>query len=157
MPLVHTVEVDPITLLPTFRNAAATTGDTGARTASFNSGTQTNATARGAFITVLLGVVSGTSPTLTAQLQWSPDSGTTWLALGPASATATATGNTIALLVYPTNLSSAPGATPAALTTGATVTLPINSPLPATWRLTYVITGTTPSFTINSVQVNYLA
>lgn len=157
MAINHTIPIDPTSLLPVTRNSATTTGDTGTKTTSFNGATQTNSNASGAFITALLGTVSGTSPTLTVQLQWSPDAGTTWHALGPASATATATGQSISVLIYHTNLSQAAGTTPVNLTTGATVTLALNAPLPSTWRLAYVIAGTSPSFALSSVQVNYLA
>lgn len=136
-------------------NVNTTTGDTGAKTATFNGATQTNYNARGAFITILMGTVTGTTPTFSAQLQWSPDGGTTWLNMGPAMTTITATGNH-SLLVYPTNLSQTAGATPANLTTGAAATTILNAPLPRTWRLAYTIGGTTPSFTMTSVQVNYL-
>lgn len=37
-----------------------------------------------------------------------------------------------------------------------TQTLTINSVLPRSWRILYTIGGTTPSFTISSVQVNYV-
>ena len=137
-------------------NWNTTTGDTGAKTASFAGATVTNYDARGAYITVLCGTVSGTTPTLAAQLQWSPDVGTTWLNLGPATSTITTTGNTATIAVYPANLSQAAGATPANLTTGATATTTINAPLPRTWRLNYTITGTTPSFAITAVYVNYI-
>lgn len=135
-------------------NAAVTTGDTGAKTASFNGATQTNFDSLGAWITAIISAVSGTTPTLTMQLQFSPDGGTTWLNLGPVTATLTAAG-TILIACFPTNFSQTPGATPANLTVGATVSTLINAPLPRTWRIVYTITGTTPSFTIGSVQVNY--
>jgi hypothetical protein len=137
-------------------NWNTTTGDTGAKTTSFTGVTVTNYDARGAYITVLCGTVSGTTPTLAAQLQWSPDAGTTWLNLGPATSTITTTGNTATIAVYPANLSQAAGGTPANLTTGATATTAINAPLPRTWRLNYTITGTTPSFAITAVYVNYI-
>jgi hypothetical protein len=132
-----------------------TTGDTGTKTASFTGATQTNFNARGAYITVLCGTVSGTTPTLNAQLQFSPDAGTTWINIGAASGNATATGNTILFQVAPLNWTVA-GATPAALTTGATQTVQLNAQLPRTWRLNYTIGGTTPSFAITAVYVNYL-
>lgn len=128
-------------------NWNTTTGDTGAKVASFAGATQTNYSAAGAMITVLCGTVSGTTPTLTAQLQWSPDAGTTWLNLGGASTAVTATGNTITFLCYPNT------GTP---TIGATQTVLVASPLPRTWRLNYTIGGTTPSFTITGVYVNYI-
>lgn len=135
-------------------NANVTMGDTGAKTASFAGATQTNFNARGAKILVLLSTVTGTTPTLTAQLQVSPDGGTTWLNYGPASTAVTATGNTILFDVYPTNETVA-GATPAALTTGATQTVQINGVLPRTWRLNYTIGGTTPSFTFTNAYAAY--
>ena len=137
-----------------YNNYNTTTGDSGAKVSSFTGATQTNYNARGAIITVLCGTVTGTSPTLNAQLQWSPDAGTTWLTIGAASSNVTTTGNTITFQVYPTNFSVA-GATPAALATGATTTVQLNTTLPRTWRLNYTIGGTTPSFTITGVYVNY--
>ena len=136
-------------------NWNTTTGDTGAKTATFNGATQTNYDARGVAILVVLGAVSGTTPTLNMQLQWSPDGGT-WLNYGPPTGNLTTTGQTAAILVYPTNISQAAGATPANLATGAAVTLAVNAPLPRTWRLVYTIGGTTPSFAINGVLVSYI-
>jgi hypothetical protein len=136
-------------------NVNTTTGDAGAKVATFNGATQTNYNAAGASITVLCGTVTGTVPTMNAQLQWSPDSGTTWLNLGPASGNVTATGNTISIFCYPTNYSQAAGLTPANLTNGATQSVLINAALPRTWRLVYTIGGTTPSFTITAAYVNY--
>ena len=135
-------------------NYNTTTTDAGAKTVSFTGVTQTNFDSRGAEITILCGTVTGTSPTMTATIQYSPDAGTTWINYGPASGTVTATGNTILFQVYPTNWTVA-GATPAALTTGATQTVQINGTLPRTWRLNYTIGGTSPSFTITGVYVNY--
>ena len=140
----------------TIQPPQGTTGDSGTKTATFNGATQTNFNALGAIVTVLLGTVSGTTPTLAPQMQWSPDGGTNWLAIGPAMANLTATSQTGAILFYPTNMSQAPGSAPANLTTGATQTLAINMALPRTWRILYTIGGTTPSFAISSVQVNYL-
>lgn len=136
-------------------NAIVTMGDTGAKTATFNGATQTNYDAAGAYITAVIPTVSGTSPTLTAQLQFSPDGGTTWIALGPASTALTAAGN-ITFIVYPANVSQTAGATPANLTTGAAQTVVINAPLPRTWRLAYTIGGTTPSFTFTNVYADYI-
>jgi hypothetical protein len=137
-------------------NLNTTTGDTGAKTATFNGATQTNFNARGAIITVLCATVSGTSPTMNVQLQWSPDAGTTWLAYGPVTGNVTATGNTATLLVYPTHFDDASSTTATALAFGATVSKALNAPLPRTWRLVYTIGGTTPSFTITAVYVNYI-
>lgn len=136
-------------------NFNTATGDTGAKTATTAGATQTNYNARGAIITIVMGTVSGTSPTCAPQLQYSDDGGTTWTTLGPAMANITASG-TYVFVVYPANISQTAGATPANLTTGATTTVAINSPLPRTWRLNYTIGGTTPSFTITRVGVNYI-
>ena len=117
------------------------TGDTGAKTASFAGATQTNFNANGATIVINMGVVSGTTPTLTAQVQGSADGGTTWFNIpGAATPSITATGATV--------LCVAPGVTPAA-------NAAVSWPLPRTWRLNYTIAGTTPSFTITNVQVAY--
>lgn len=137
-------------------NWNTTTGDSGAKAATFNGATQTNFDSPGAMITVVLGTVTGTSPTLACQLQWSPDGGTTWMNLGPAMANLTASSQTGVFVVYPTNSSQAAGATPANLTTGATQTVALNASLPRTWRVLYTIGGTTPSFTISAVNVSYL-
>lgn len=137
-----------------YGNYNTTTGDVGAKTTTFNGATQTNFNARGATITVLCGTVTGTSPTLSARLQWSPDAGTTWYNISSTSSNVTATGDAIVFQVYPTNFSVA-GATPTDLTTGATQTVQLNTVLPRTWRVAYTIGGTTPSFTLTGVYVNY--
>lgn len=134
-------------------NWNTTTGDAGTKTSSFAGATQTNYDSRGARITVLCGTVSGTSPTLTAQLQTSPDGGTTWINEGPASVAVSATGNTVVFYVYPTNWSTSPSA--GSITTGATAGVFLDATLPRTWRLNYTIGGTTPSFAITAVYVNY--
>lgn len=144
---------DPAGILQITRNTV--TGDAGTFTASFNGAIQTNFSARGAIITILLGTVSGTTPTLAVQPQYSPDGGTTFLNFGPVLPNLTATNNTGSIIIYPTNTSTA-GATPAAFTVGTTATIQSNAALPRTWRLVYTIGGTTPSFAINSVQVNYM-
>lgn len=136
-------------------NVDTNTGVSGAKTASFNGPAQTNFDARGAIITIVLGTVSGGTPTLAAQLQWSPDGGTTWLNYGPVLPNLTASSQVGTIIIYPTNLSTA-GASPAALTVGSTVSVMSNAPLPRTWRLTYTIGGSTPSFAITGVYVNYL-
>jgi hypothetical protein len=132
-----------------------TTGDTGTKVATFAGATQTNSNgASGAIVTVKCGTVSGTSPTLSCQFQWSYDGGTTWLNMGTAIANLTATNNTGVYLIGPNNWSVA-GAAPAALTTGATQTTYLNLRLPKTWRINYTIGGTSPSFAITNVYVNY--
>jgi hypothetical protein len=138
-------------------NVNTTTGDTGTKTATFAGATQTNYNARGAYITILLGTVSGTTPTLAAQLQWSPDGGTTWLNIGTVLPNLTATSQTGLYMVYPTQFEDASSITTlVTLSNGATVSKLLNMPLPRTWRLNYTIGGTTPSFAISSVQVNYI-
>ena len=112
-------------------NITVATGDTGAKTATFNGATQTNYSARGAIITILMGTVTGTSPTCVPQLQWSPDGGTSWLSYGPAMTTLTTSGN-YAFLVYPTNFSQTSGATPTNFATGTGQSVLINSILPRT-------------------------
>ena len=137
-------------------NVNTTTGDTGAKTATFNGATQTNFNARGAYITCLCSTVSGTTPTMNLQLQWSPDAGTTWLNYGAATTNITTTGNTASFLVYPTQFNDPKTTTIAAITIGATASKYINGVLPRTWRIVYTIGGTTPSFTITATYVNYV-
>jgi len=136
-------------------NVNGTTGDSGVKTALFNGATQTNYDARGAFITCLVSAVSGTTPQLTIQLQYSPDGGTTWLTLTPSTAVLSTAG-TANIYIYPTNLSSSAGSTPANPVTGSIANIYVNSPLPRTWRVYYAISGTTPSFTITGTYVNYI-
>lgn len=137
-------------------NHNGTTGDSGTKTASFNGATQTNYNSSAAIVTLLCGTVSGTTPTLNMRLQYSFDGGTTWLSLGPATSNATATGHTIILAVGPNNWSQAAGGTPANMTHGATQATWLNAWLPRTWRILYTIAGTTPSFAITGVYVNYV-
>lgn len=132
------------------------TGDAGVWIASSFGVTQTNARARGAYITVFVGAVSGGNPTLTIQLQFSPDGGTTWISVGPASVAITDPNVAQLFIVYPTNTSQASGVTPQVLVTGNLQTTALNMALPRTWRLNYVIGGTTPSFAITAVTVNYV-
>lgn len=137
-------------------NWNTTTGDTGAKAATFNGATQTNYDSIGAIITILLGTVSGSSPTLAAQLQYSYDAGTNWLNIGPAMANLTATAQTGVFHIHPSNLSQSAGATPANLTNGATQSVFLNMSLPRTWRIVYTIGGSSPSFAITAVYVNYI-
>lgn len=137
-------------------NWRGTTGDTGTKTATFNGATQTNYDARGAFIFVQMGTVSGTTPTCSITLQGSPDGGTTWVAFGPALANLTATGNTGMIMVYPANLSQTAGATPANLAYATpTASMSLNTFLPGKWRLVFTIGGTTPSFALTAVYAQY--
>ena len=117
--------------------------DTGAKGATFNGATQTAAGIKGAMISLVIGAPTGTSPTLTAQVQVSPDGGTTWVNLpGAVTATINAAG-TYSLFIYP-------GLT-------AVANSIINAFLTKTWRLVYTIGGSTPSFPINAVSVAYVS
>ena len=116
------------------RNNFVTTADSSAaRTATVAGATVTNYNASGAVITINVTVASGTTPTLVAKLQYSPD-GTTWIdyTAKPVTATISATGQTT-LVVYP-------GVTEVANSA-------VSLPLPRTLRMHYTIGGTTPSFT----------
>lgn len=128
-------------------NRQVTTVDTGVKVASFTTATANNTEFSAAIITMLFGTVSGTVPTLTAQLQYSPDGGTTWLSLGAASTAITTTGNSIVLAVGTGLLS---------LVSGATQIVAIVGRMPIVWRISCVITGATPSFALTSVCVDYL-
>jgi len=127
----------------------STTGDTGAKTATGNGATQTNVSAKGALVVVNLGTVTGTTPTAVFKLQGSADSGTTWVDLpGAATATLTATG-VYAIEVFPGITTAAGVATSGNIATSSTA-------LPRTWRVVWTLGGTTPSFTITNIQVNYI-
>lgn len=130
-------------------NWNTTTGDTGAKVASGNGATQTNYDSIGGTITVLLGTVSGTFTTFQFQLQYSPDSGTTWINLGAPTTndTSPVSTNAYVIKIFPGINTSG--------TTGAKQTTMISDTLPRTWRLTWVIAGATPSATITAVYVNY--
>lgn len=127
----------------------ATTGDTGAKTATGNGATLTNAGNKGVQVVVNLGTVSGTSPTGVFKAQGSVDGGTTWFDLpGATTATLTATG-AYGIMIYP-GVAVTAGTT----TTGSTATA--SMVIPRTWRMVWTIGGTTPSFTITNIQYNYL-
>lgn len=114
-----------------------------ARTASANGTTGTNHNFRGAEFFVNVTAVSGTTPTMTVQLQESYN-GTNFRDVDTTNAqTASITANGIyKFVVYP------------GVTTAANAAL--NSILPRTFRLAWTIGGTTPSFTfatfVNFVQ-----
>ena len=114
-------------------NFVATVDLTAARTATVAGTTVTNYNAAGAVITINVTVVSGTSPTLVAKLQYSPDGGTTWIdyTAKPVTATISATGQTI-LTVYPGVVEVANSA--------------VSLPIPRTVRMHYTI-GSGTSFT----------
>lgn len=114
-----------------------------AKTATGNGATQTNFNAAGIMLWGNVTAVSGTTPTLTVRVQWSPDGGTNWVDLDTTNAqTASITGTgTFVLRIYP------------GMATAANASL--NSVLPRTWRLAWTIGGTTPSFTF-TVQGAYV-
>lgn len=116
--------------------------DTGTFTASFDGTTQTNTAYRGVLIAVIVGAVSGTSPTMQVQPEYSPDAGATWFTFGNLIAL-TASNQQKFINIYPaaTGLSGVTGT---------------NAALPKTWRLSYTITGATPSFVISNVFASYL-
>jgi len=122
--------------------------DTGTKTASFNGATQTNHSCVGAYVWILCGTVSGTTPTLVTVLQWSPDDGTTFYDITSATTAVTTTGASIGYQVYP-----GVNGTWNVSTTASKVLI---SALPRTWRIRYVIAGTSPSFAISDVRVNYI-
>jgi hypothetical protein len=118
------------------RNNFVTIADaSAARTSTVAGGTTvTNFNAKGAVITINVTAVSGTSPTLVAKLQYSPDGGTTWIDYTnkPVTATISAIGQTTLIVC--------PGVTEVANSA-------VSLPLPRTVRMYYTIAGTTPSFT----------
>lgn len=129
---------------------AATTGDTGAKTATGDGATQTNVGNKGVCVVVNLGTVSGTTPTAVFKLQGSLDGGTTWYDIpGATTASLTATG-VYAISVYPGT------PTVAGTTTSISGTASCGQPLPRTWRVVWTIGGTTPSFTITNIQITYI-
>lgn len=137
-----------------FGNYNTTTGDTPTivSATTTNGATQTNYNARGAIITAILGTVSGTTPAIQMQLQWSPDAGTTWLTYGTATTSLTvATGNTLAIAIYPTTITAT-----LLGTTNSSDNTQVNAPLPRTWRMTYITTGIGISIAVASVNVNYI-
>ena len=129
---------------------AATTGDTGAKTATGNGATQTNVGNKGVAIVVNMGAVTGTTPTAVLKVQGSLDGGTTWYDIpGATTASLTATG-VYGITLYP----GVPTVAGTATTIAGTATC--GQPLPRTWRMVWTIGGTTPSFTITNIQYNYL-
>ena len=126
-----------------------TTGDTGAKTANGNGATQTNVGNKGATIVFNIGTVSGTTPVFVGKIQGSTDGGTTWYDIPGATTGSIAATGVFAVTVYP----GAP--TVAGTSTSISGTASCGQPLPRTWRVVWTIGGTTPSFTITNVQVNY--
>lgn len=130
-------------------SVALTTGDTGAKVATGNGATITNVGNSGLQAVIVLGAVTGTTPTIVFKLQISVDAGVNWVDVnGATTATLTASG-VYGISVYPGQVVTA-GTT----TTGTTATA--NGVLARTWRVVWTIGGTTPSFTITSITYNYL-
>lgn len=129
-------------------SVSTATGDTGAKIVTGNGATQTNIGNKGIQIFIVLGVVSGTTPTAVFKLQGSVD-GTNFFDI-PGATTASLTASTnVGITVFP-------GATVTAgvVTTGTTAIA--STVIPRTWRVVWTIGGTTPSFAITSITYNYL-
>lgn len=109
-----------------------------ARVASGNGLTFTNHNGRGVAFWLNVTAVSGTTPTMTVRIQWSPDNGTTWLDMDTTNlqtVSITGTSNHV--------LRVAPGLP-------VTANLSANQIAPRLMRLAWTIGGTTPSFTFVS-------
>lgn len=128
----------------------ATTGDTGAKTATGNGATVTNVGNKGVTVVVNMGTVTGTAPTCTIKMQGSADGGTTWYDIPGATTAALVATGVYAITVYP----GAP--TVAGVTTSVSGTASCGQPLPRTWRVVWTIGGTSPSFTLTNIQYNYI-
>ena len=104
-----------------------------ARTASVAGTTCTNYNAKALLIHFKVSAITGTTPTITPKLQWSPDNGTTWIDVpGAAFASLNAVGDYV-MQVGPEVIPAANAA--------------VNFPLPRTLRMYYTIGGTSPSIT----------
>jgi hypothetical protein len=108
-----------------------------AKTATGNSAAAiTNASGRGALIFINVTAATGGSPTLVVRLQAQDPVGLGWVDIpGAVTASITTTGLTL--------LTVCPGIVEAANSR-------VSFPLPRTFRLAWVITGTTPSFTFSA-------
>ena len=127
----------------------ANTGDTGAKTASFNGATVTNTFYKGVQLVLKVGAVTGTSPTLVAKIQGSSDGGTTWYDIpGATTATLIATGN-YGITIYPGIKEVAGVATDG-------TTAQVDAVIPRNFRGVFTIGGTTPSFTLTNFHFTYL-
>lgn len=128
---------------------ASLSGDTGAKVATGNGATLTNATGKGLMATINIGTVSGTTPTAVFKIQGSNDSGTTWLDI-PSATTASITATGIyGITIYPAITTQSGIATSGSISQ-------VNTVLPRTYRFVWTIGGTTPSFTITNIQINNL-
>lgn len=130
-------------------STSLTTGDTGAKTATGNGATITNAGNKGIQILINMGAVTGTTPTFVAKVQGSVDGGTNWYDIpGAVTASLVATG-LFGITIYP-GIAVTAGTTTTGTTAGA------SGILPRTWRMVWTIGGTTPSFTITTITYNYI-
>lgn len=119
-------------------NLSVAVDTSSARTTSGTGVTFTNHNGRSVAFWLSVTAVSGTTPTMTVRIQWSPDNGTTWLDMDTTNlqtASITATGN-FTLSVGP----SLP----------VTANRSANQLAPRLMRLAWTIAGTTPSFTFVS-------
>lgn len=127
----------------------ATTGDTGIKTASGNGVTLANVGNKGVQISILVGTVSGTTPTCIFKVQGSVNNSSSWFDIpGATTASITATGH-YGITIFP-------GVTPVAGVTTTDTTAVASAVLPRSWRVVWTIAGTTPSFTITNINYNYL-
>lgn len=129
--------------------AVTTTGDTGAKTVTGNGATQINSGNKGVQIVIVLGAVTGTTPTAVFKVQTSVDGGTNWVDLTYATTASLTTTGTWGIIVYPGLQVVSGVATSGTSASGYGV-------LPRSWRIVWTIGGTTPSFTITSITYNYL-
>jgi hypothetical protein len=125
-------------------NVAVSVEASSAKTATGSGAAITNHNARGVQLFVNVGTVTGTTPTLVVRVQAQDPVSSNWVDIpGAATASITATTGTTPVL-----LTIYPGTT-------ATANSVINLPLPRTYRLAWVVGGTTPSFTF-SVGAQYI-
>ena len=105
-----------------------------ARTATVAGTTGTNYNHSNAVVTINVTAVSGTSPTLVAKLQFSPDGGTTWVDYDSKATTATISTTGTYILKFQGGCVEVANSA-------------IGLAIPRTFRLHYTIGGTSPSFT----------
>lgn len=147
----------PAQMIPTTTKVLVPTGTIVTATGNSTAFTLPLADSYGIFINVT--AASGTTPTLDAVLQSTPDSGTTWLNLPIKWTQLTTTGQAFVRFQQTMGLGEAASAG-VALGTGAataantpfigavnTTVLGASSQIP-TVRIAYTVTGTTPSFTL---------
>ena len=128
---------------------AAPQGSPKAASASLKDGLVIDSKNEISLIVINLGAVTGTLPTGVFKIQGSADGGTTWLDLPLATTASLTVTGVYGIQIYPALTPTA-----GAATTGSIAV--VNSVLPRTWRVVWTLGGTTPSFTITNIQVNYL-